>query len=303
MRRFGVTRTPLLCLLAALTLAAAGCSSSGADADGGASVTTATDEKPEITIPDEAPPTELVVDVAVEGDGEAVEEGDLLVADYVGVLWDSGEQFDSSWEGEEPRSFPIGVDGVIQGWDDGLVGQSVGSRVLLTVPPALGYGDEETETIPADSTLVFAVDIRDAFSAADAVGGTEVSDLPADLPTVSGEPGEQPTIEVDGVEPPDESRATVLIEGAGDPLVSGASVVVEAFGVAFDTGETVLSTWEGTPEAVPPDSLPGLADALDGQNAGARLLLELPPAADGGGQAVALVLDVLGSVQRSPSGP
>ncbi len=303
MRRFGVTRTRLVCLLAALTLAVAGCSSSSADSEGGASVTTATDEKPEITIPDEAPPTELVVDVVVEGEGEAVEEGDLLVADYVGVLWDSGEQFDSSWEGDEPRSFPIGTGGVIQGWDDGLVGQPVGSRVLLTVPPALGYADQESETIPAGSTLVFAVDIRDAFAASDAVGGTPVTDLPADLPAVSGEPGEQPTIDVEGLPAPDEDRATVLVTGSGEPLVPDASIVIEAYGVAFDTGETVLTTWEGSPEAVPAGSLPGLAEALDGQNAGTRVLLELPPAADSGGQAVALVLDVLGSVQRSPSGP
>jgi peptidylprolyl isomerase len=290
-----VRRLILLPVLAALV---AGCSSTSGDGDG-ATATDQLGEKPAITVPEGDPPTELVVDTVVSGDGAEVQEGDLLVVDYVGVLWDGGEEFDSSWENEQPATFPIGTGGVIEGWDEGLVGQTVGSRVLLTVPPDLGYGDQEQGDIPPDSTLVFAVDVLDAFSGVGDVSGTEVTDLPEDLPQVGGEPGEQPTIDLAGAAPPQEPRATVLVEGSGEPLVDGAPVVVEAFGVSYETGEPVLSTWEGSPEAVPTDALPGLAEALEGQNAGARLLLELPAAADSGGQAVALVLDVLGSVQRA----
>jgi peptidylprolyl isomerase len=287
----------LLILLPALAVLVAGCSSTSGGGDG-ASATDQLGEKPTITVPETEPPTDLVVDTVVAGDGAEVEDGDLLVVDYVGVLWDGGEEFDSSWENEQPATFPIGTGGVIEGWDEGLVGQTVGSRVLLTVPPDLGYGEEGQGDIPGDATLVFAVDLLEAFSAASDVGGTEVTDLPADLPQVDGEPGAQPTIDLDGATPPREPRATVLVEGSGEPLVEGAPAVVEAYGVSYETGEAVLSTWEGSPEAVPLDTLPGLAEALAGQNAGARVLLELPAAEGGGGQAVALVLDVLGSVQR-----
>jgi peptidylprolyl isomerase len=276
----------------------AGCSSTSGSADG-ATVTDQMGEKPTITVPEGDPPTELVVDTVVAGDGAEVADGDLLVVDYVGVLWDGGEEFDSSWGNDQPATFPIGTGGVIEGWDEGLVGQTVGSRVLLTVPPELGYGEEGQGDIPPDATLVFAVDILDAFSGASDAGGTPVTDLPADLPAVEGAPGEQPTVDLEGATAPQEPRATVLVEGAGEPLVDGAPVVVEAYGVSYETGEAVLSTWEGSPEAVPTDTLPGLAEALEGQNAGVRLLLELPAAADSGGQAVALVLDVLGSVQRA----
>lgn len=112
-----------------------------------------------ITVPADTPaPTELVSEVLIEGEGPPVEADDTLVVHYTGVLYDGGEVFDSSWERAEPASFPLS--GVIQGWQQGLEGVPVGSRVLLVVPPELGYGAEGSPpTIPADATLVFVVDI------------------------------------------------------------------------------------------------------------------------------------------------
>jgi peptidylprolyl isomerase len=261
-------------------------------------VSTDTEAKPEIDVPEGDPPTELVVETVVEGDGPEVAEGDLVVVDYVGVLWDDGTEFDASWEGDAPSTFPVGTGGVIQGWDEGLVGQKVGSRVLLVVPPDLGYGEQGSGNIPANATLVFAVDIRDAFGAADAEGGTAVEDVPDGLPAVTGDPGQKPSISLDGTSAPTQEQAAVLVEGSGEPLVEGDALVVHAVGVSYPDGTEVLSTWETAPEAVPADALPGLAEALDGASAGTRVLLALPASPDGG-QAVALVLDVLGNVPTS----
>jgi peptidylprolyl isomerase len=123
----------------------------------------ADDGAPTITVPDGDPPTELVTQVLIEGDGDEVESGQTITVHYTGVLWDSGETFDSSWENGSPATFPIGTGGVIPGWDEGLVGQTVGSQVLLVVPPDKGYGEEGSgETIPPGATLVFVVDILDA---------------------------------------------------------------------------------------------------------------------------------------------
>jgi peptidylprolyl isomerase len=296
-------RGRFLVLLAALLLVLTACGSAGSDASptagaSGVTVSTDTSAKPEIEVPEGDAPTELVVETVVEGDGPEVASGDLVVVDYVGVLWDDGTEFDASWEGEAPSTFPVGTGGVIEGWDQGLVGQTVDSRVLLVVPPDLAYGEEGSGNIPADATLVFAVDIRDAFGAADAEGGTPVEDLPAGLPAVTGDPGEKPSISLDGTSAPTQEQAFVLVEGSGDPLAEGETLVVHAVGVSYPDGTEVLSTWETAPEAVPPDALPGLAEALDGANAGTRVLLTLPANPEGG-QAVALVLDVLGTVPAS----
>lgn len=125
-------------------------------------VVLATDGTPTITVPKAAPPTELVAQKLIEGDGAVVTSGETITVHYTGVLWDTGEPFDSSWGTGSPASFQIGTGAVIPGWDKGLVGQKVGSQVLLVVPPADGYPDGQG-SIPAGATLVFVVDILDAY--------------------------------------------------------------------------------------------------------------------------------------------
>jgi peptidylprolyl isomerase len=122
-------------------------------------VTVAENGAPSITPVEGEPPTELVVQPLITGAGPVVEAGQTLTVQYTGWLWD-GTQFDSSWDRGEPSSFSL--DQVIAGWGQGLAGQTVGSQVLLVVPPELGYGDTENGSIPANSTLVFVVDILDA---------------------------------------------------------------------------------------------------------------------------------------------
>ena len=103
-------------------------------------------------------PTELVVQPLIEGEGAEVAEGDQVTVHYTGWLWD-GEQFDSSWDRGAAASFTLSSGSLIDGWVQGLAGQTVGSQVLLVVPPELAYGEEERDSIPANSTLVFVIDI------------------------------------------------------------------------------------------------------------------------------------------------
>jgi|688.fasta_scaffold139112_3 peptidylprolyl isomerase len=116
-------------------------------------------EKPEIVIPNEEPPTDLVIEDLRDGDGEQVTTGSFITVHYVGVSWSNGEQFDASWDREQPFQFTIGVDPVIQGWELGLQGMKVGGQRQLTIPPDLGYGPDGTGPIGPNETLVFVVDL------------------------------------------------------------------------------------------------------------------------------------------------
>lgn len=118
---------------------------------------------PTITVPKGDPPAELIAQPLIEGDGAVVEQGQTITVHYTGVQWDTGEVFDSSWTKGTPASFPIGTGGVIPGWDKGLVGRTVGSQMLLVIPPEDGY-PQGSGSIPPGATLVFVVDILDAHS-------------------------------------------------------------------------------------------------------------------------------------------
>lgn len=114
----------------------------------------------QITIPKTAAPTTLIVQPLIKGAGPVVKKGQTITVHYTGVLWKDGSKFDASGDRGKPIEFPIGTGGVIPGWDKGLVGQTVGSRILLVIPPADGYGAKGSPPkISATDTLVFVVDI------------------------------------------------------------------------------------------------------------------------------------------------
>ena len=117
-------------------------------------------DKPTVIIADETPPTELVIDDLVVGDGNEAMSGAVVTVHYVGVAWSSGEQFDASWDRSDPFDFRLGTGQVIAGWDQGVAGMRVGGRRRLTIPPELGYGSRGAGgAIKGGETLVFVVDL------------------------------------------------------------------------------------------------------------------------------------------------
>jgi peptidylprolyl isomerase len=117
--------------------------------------------KPKIPKASGAAPKTLKVEDLIEGKGPAAKAGDKISVRYVGVLFNNNKEFDSSWKrGKAPFELTLGQGQVIQGWDQGLVGMKVGGRRRLTIPPDLAYGAQgQPPTIPANSTLVFDVDL------------------------------------------------------------------------------------------------------------------------------------------------
>ncbi len=107
-------------------------------------------------------PKGLVVKTVIKGTGPAVKADQTVLAHYTGKIWGTDKQFDSSWERGAPTTFALNQ--VVKGWSQGLTGVNVGSRVLITIPPDLGYGKEGQPQggIKGTDTLVFVVDVLGA---------------------------------------------------------------------------------------------------------------------------------------------
>ena len=114
-------------------------------------------EKPEIDFIEGPAPEELIITDLVEGTGEQAKSGDTVDVHYVGVEFDTGEQFDSSWDRGESITFPLA--GLIAGWQDGIPGMKVGGRRQLVIPPELAYGPAGGGHRLSGKTLVFVIDL------------------------------------------------------------------------------------------------------------------------------------------------
>ena len=133
-------------------------------------VTAHTGSAPTVTIPPATPPSGLVTKTLIKGSGPKLVKGQYVIAQYTGYIWRTKKVFDSSWSSGSPFGFVIGAspEQVISGWDTGLAGQTVGSRVMLVIPPKDAYGSTGASQagITGTDTLVFVVDIIDAFKPA-----------------------------------------------------------------------------------------------------------------------------------------
>lgn len=126
-------------------------------------VTRADDGKPSIDMNGQGKVSKLVTQTLIKGTGAKLTDSSTAVVKYTGWLTD-GTQFDSSWDSNSTFDADLSSSGgIIQGWKDGLIGQTVGSQVLLIIPSSLGYGDSGSGSIPGGATLVFVVDILAAY--------------------------------------------------------------------------------------------------------------------------------------------
>jgi peptidylprolyl isomerase len=125
-----------------------------------APATTEVPDKPKVEVPKGPPPTELEVEDLEEGDGDEAKAGDQISVHYVGVDYETGKEFDSSYERGEAFLLQLGSGQVIPGWDQGLEGMKEGGRRQLTIPPDLAYGKQgQPPAIGPNATLVFVIDL------------------------------------------------------------------------------------------------------------------------------------------------
>lgn len=248
------------------------------------------DQAPKISFPSGATPTTLKVSYLHRGGGAAVKRGELLVANYLGQIW-HGKVFDSSFSRKQLSPFPIGVGAVIPGWDSGLVGVPVGSRVLLVIPPADGYGvaGDSAAGISGTDTLVFVIDVIAAYGKGYlAQSNPKVLHTSVDGVTIHASGNQQPSVVIPKNTPqPKAVKMTELASGNG-PRITAGLVIMQLIQAGW-AGKLVASSWTlGSPFGTNIGQIgkPGIFDKLVGMTVGSRILLELPKISSGGPYAV-----------------
>jgi peptidylprolyl isomerase len=241
---------------------------------------------PKVTVPAKPAPAALTQQAIAQGSGSAVAKGDTLIANYVGETWapknGKADVFDSSFTRGAPAAFVIGEGKVIPGWDKTLVGKKLGTRMLLTIPPADGYGasGQSSAGITGTDTLVFVVDLVAAYKPNASAPGTPVSKLPSGLPKITNVAGKKPEIiSTAGVKVPTTPISTLLVTGSGPKIDAAKTLALQFVQTDLATGKKTQATWGTGPQAVPAKSVLGIADKLTGQNIGSRVVVLLPATA------------------------
>lgn len=243
-------------------------------------------------------PGQLQVAIDREGDGEEIEATNMVVVDYVGQVWGNEKPFDSSYERGTPNAFNLGA--LIPGWRDALVGQKVGSRVIISIPPELGYGPmggNEGAGIGPEDTIAFVVDVHDVLKAdeagdADAKMIADEDELPI---TMDSKLGEAPKLTVkDGASAPEKTEVTVIAEGNGEKVGGEGTVVYLQYAATTWDNEMTENSIDqgGVQNATVGTGEPW--DRFEGIPEGSRVLILTP--AQGDNPAVAALFDVVGQV-------
>jgi peptidylprolyl isomerase len=260
--------------------------------------------KPTLTFPKNQPSATLQVKVLSTGKGPVVVTRNLVVVDYLGQIW-QGKVFDNSYDRKTPLGTPIGIGSVIKGWDQALVGKHVGDRILMVVPPALGYGTTGNTSagIKGTDSLAFVVDIVSQFGKTD-VGDTKaVPQAASTAPvTVKGALGAQPTLTVvKGSATPKAAKTIVLAKSTGAKVTAG--LVVLQYQAIYYTGVVADSTFQrGQPQATTVGASAGSTttspfDGMIGVPIGSRVLIITPAqTAAGATTGLAIVADIIAQV-------
>ena len=208
-------------------------------------------------------PTVLQIHPVRSGTGRNAQDGDTIIVDYVGIRSEDGTIFDESYSRGIPIDFPLGRGGVIQGWDDGLIGSQAGSLVKLDVPAELAYGETPPGGgVEAGDALSFLVEVRSVIAPVTA------ADAPLDLQI-------EPSIDATEV------TVTELVAGDGAVAELGDTAVVHLLIVRGDNQTVVVNTWdESDPVQVilaDGQTIPGLFEGLPGARVGSTLVIAMPP--------------------------
>ena len=246
-------------------------------------VTGAQNKAPAITFPTPFGVAKTQSTTLVEGSGPVIAKGQAVTVNYTGVNGRTGKAFDSSVDPQfqhvAPADFTLADGKLIPGFITGLVGQKIGSRVLIAIPPADGYGTTGNAQagIMGTDTLLFVVDINSL--ARTTAAGTAVTP-PASLPKVTVAGGHPTAIAKGPGTAPKAPVTQVLIRGDGPKVTASQTLKVQALVSVWRTGKTATTTWEqGTPVQlqISGSGVPKAFAGLVGQTVGSRVMVVSTP--------------------------
>lgn len=270
----------------ATSLVLAGCGGSDSDgAEGSANgdldnVTISKAKDPKVTVGKGFSVDKTVVKVVTEGAGEEVADGESVKVNYVAVNGRNGKQFDSSYTTDKPMSVTMSSPNVLPGFTKGLMGQKVGSRVLVAIPPSDGFGAAQKQLdVKADDTMVFLFDI--VAKVPNEASGKTVKPA-STLPKITLDADKHPsgfTATKKTTPAPTKPSADVLIQGEGPVLEAGQTLMAQYVGQVYPDGEVFDESWTSGPRSFPVGT-GGLIkcwdDLLVGQKLGSRVVLVCP---------------------------
>ncbi len=273
----------------AVTVALAGCGSSAASAQANVNtavkITGTAGKSPTVTIPASKPSTALVTKTLTKGTGATLAPTDSYLANFAVYLWrgKTHKQLFTSYTGT-PEVLPVAIG--LTGLQKALTGARVGSRIEAVLPPKFGYGPKGNSQIgvkPTD-TLVWVIDVLQAFSPTASATGTQVSNGGGALPKVTAAAGASPVITVPKTNPPAKLVVSTLIKGTGAPVKSGQAIVVRYVGSIWRTGQVFNNNWPSTSSPTAPPNvfqlgqlIPAWNTGLVGVPVGSRVMLVVPP--------------------------
>lgn len=273
-------RRILLTAVAATSLVLAGCGGSDSDGGGLDDIKVSSAKSPKVTVEKGFKVSKTTSKVLKEGGGDKVADGDSIKISLAGVNGTTGKQFDSTYASGKPVTLTLG-EGMLAGFVKGLVGQKIGSRVLVAIPPKDGFGEQgqPSYNIKKTDTMVFLFDLVAKIPTE--VTGTSKK-LPADLPQLKLDGDKHPagftkTKTMDNKKT--KESAHVVIQGKGDPVKTGQALTVQYVGQVYPTGAVFDESWSKQPASFQIGG-EGLIkcwnNTLIGQNVGSRVVIVCP---------------------------
>ncbi|MBR5949935.1 MAG: FKBP-type peptidyl-prolyl cis-trans isomerase [Actinomycetaceae bacterium] len=304
-------RIVALLSVGALALSLSGCSSDDT-ADGEPTVVVSSEGMPTvdtstpvptINFPKADAPKNIQVSIIEEGKGAEIAREDWVSVQYVGAVWGSTEPFDSSYSRSTPLTMSLTQ--LVQGWGYGLEGRHVGDKLVLSIPPKYGYGEEGQPSagIGGTDTIVFYIDILGAWDAnatgdKDAKVELKIEDLPIEVDGGIGEPITKLTVK-EGSAEPQELKLSVIARGKGAEIGAMDTIHYQVVQAYWDNSSSV-TTWTTEEEVtVGVQSIAigsgTILDGFAGIPVGSRVYLEVPGDPETETPAMAAIVDIIAS--------